>query len=94
MVFEDVRNLCAISGDAMHLLPRYVASGSVNNVFINHPEPPVQYGGNDNKRQKGRFDSNAESEPSRDSRHSDTYGKHLLTLVCSAVVHCHENYFV
>lgn len=78
MVFEDVRNLCAISGDAMHLLPRHVANSSVNNVFINHPEPPVQYGGNDNKRQRARHESSTEL----DSRHGETYGKHLLTLVC------------
>ena len=84
MVFQNVRNLCAISGDAVQLLPNHVASASVSNVFVNHPEPPVQYDGGDSyKRQRGRDDSGSSCESRGDSRPGEAYGKHLLTLVCN-----------
>lgn len=75
MVFQNVRNLCAISGDAVQLLPRHVGSASVDSIFINHPEPPVQYGGSDHKRQKVGGEAGAEAWK------GDAFGKHLLTLV-------------
>lgn len=77
MVFENVRNLCAISGDAFHVLPHRFNACSVNSIFINHPEPPVQYGG-ESKRQKVR---GGDDTGGLDSRGSEAYGKHLLNLV-------------
>lgn len=82
MVFHDVRNLCVISGDAVQLLPRHFSSASVSNIFINHPEPPVQYGGHENVRAKfGNCGNGSQADTRDDFRRGDSYGKHLLTLV-------------
>lgn len=68
MVFQNVRNLCAISGDAVQISPKYFQNCIFSNIFVNHPEPPVQYGG---------FSRREQSE----KRGDDMYGKHLLTTV-------------
>jgi tRNA G46 methylase TrmB len=79
MVFQNVRNLCAMSGDAVELLPSHIGSGSLSSVFVNHPEPPVQYDGGDNfKRMRGRDEGDA--EPRAEARAGEAYGKHLLTI--------------
>lgn len=80
MVFQNVRNLCAISGDATQLLPSHIGSGSLNSVFVNHPEPPVQYGGGDSGKRQRRSDD-AAGAVDVDNRSGEAYGKHLLTLV-------------
>ena len=46
-VLNDVKNLCAIGGDAAYVLQHHFAAGSCSNVFINHPEPPERTGGVD-----------------------------------------------
>ena len=46
-VLNDVKNLCAIGGDAAYVLRHHFAPGSCNSVFINHPEPPERTGGVD-----------------------------------------------
>eukprot|EP00940_MAST-03C_sp_MAST-3C-sp2_P000964 g964.t1 len=42
MVFEGLRNLCVVGGDAREILRRHVAPTSVHHLFVNHPEPPSQ----------------------------------------------------
>lgn len=49
MVFENVQNLLAIAGDAMTILPRHFSEQSVDEIFVNHPEPPQQQGGEDSE---------------------------------------------
>ena len=41
-VFNGVRNLSVISGDAGAVLRQHVPAASVAHVFVNHPEPPQQ----------------------------------------------------
>jgi tRNA G46 methylase TrmB len=45
MIFAEARNMCVMGGDAMLVLPRNFPDKSVGNVFVNHPEPPQQTGG-------------------------------------------------
>jgi hypothetical protein len=35
-------NFVAAGGDALHVLPTRIARGSVDGLFVNHPEPPHQ----------------------------------------------------
>mmetsp|Transcript_16942 Transcript_16942/g.25562 ORF Transcript_16942/g.25562 Transcript_16942/m.25562 type:complete len:749 (+) Transcript_16942:52-2298(+) len=44
-VFEGASNLAVFCGDAGEILPMYVAEESLQNVFVNYPEPPQQLGG-------------------------------------------------
>eukprot|EP00941_MAST-03F_sp_MAST-3F-sp1_P003533 g3533.t1 len=39
-ILRRLNNLCVIAGDASFILPNYFSGKSVNNIFINHPEPP------------------------------------------------------
>ena len=91
MVFENVRNLCVIGGDAMYVLPSHIGDACLHSVYINHPEPPVQRGSN--KRQKVSADSEVENSVARDSA-GDAYGKHLLSLVSISKLHAHCHYWV
>jgi len=45
MVFEAVTNLAIMDGDASKVLPERCAAGSVAELFINFPEPPLWSGG-------------------------------------------------
>lgn len=38
-----------MGGDAMLVLPRHVSDGCVGNIFVNHPEPPQQTGGDNSE---------------------------------------------
>ena len=40
MVFEGVRNLCLLGGDASQILPGHIMPNSVDHIFVNFPEPP------------------------------------------------------
>ena len=42
-------NLCVIGGDAAKILPERIQTGSIDFLFINHPEPPQQTGGFDSQ---------------------------------------------
>lgn len=42
MVCAEATNVCVMGGDAMQVIPSYIAANTFNNVFINHPEPPQQ----------------------------------------------------
>ena len=48
-VCSGASNLCAMGGDALTILPTRIAPSSVQNVFVNHPEPPQQQGGLDSQ---------------------------------------------
>ena len=41
-VCAETKNLCVIGGDAVSVLGTRIAGGSLQNIFINHPEPPQQ----------------------------------------------------
>lgn len=45
MIYSEVKNMCVLGGDAMLVLPRHVRNNSVGHIFVNHPEPPQQTGG-------------------------------------------------
>ncbi len=49
MIYSDVQNLCVVGGDAMMVLPRHIGNGTIGNIFVNHPEPPQQTGGDDSE---------------------------------------------
>ena len=42
VVCAEAANVCVMGGDAMQVIPTYLAANTFNNVFINHPEPPQQ----------------------------------------------------
>lgn len=44
-VNEAVRNLAVMDGDASKVLPERCAEGSISELFINFPEPPLWSGG-------------------------------------------------
>eukprot|EP00939_MAST-03C_sp_MAST-3C-sp1_P002477 g2477.t1 len=44
MVYDKLRNLCVVGGDARRILDQHVIPKSVRHIFINHPEPPKQTG--------------------------------------------------
>lgn len=52
-VCAQTNNLCVIGGDAVSVLSRRIADRSVNNIFINHPEPPQQHS-NQGSQSQGR----------------------------------------
>lgn len=76
----------------MRIIPENIKSDSIRNVFVNHPEPPVQYGGSFAKdaaegvRPRKIFKSDGDASSTSDSHFctyaTDAYGKHLLTKVC------------
>ena len=43
-VLSGTRNFSAMGGDAAYVMRRYIAPGSVSNVFVNFPEPPHHSG--------------------------------------------------
>lgn len=43
-VFSGASNFAAMGGDAAYVMRRYIAPGSVSNVFVNFPEPPHHSG--------------------------------------------------
>lgn len=45
MAFEGAHNLCVLGGDAKGVLSRHIGRGSVSQVLVNFPEPPVWSGG-------------------------------------------------
>lgn len=45
-IFKEVHNFAVLGGDAVGVLSRHVASGSVDHLFVMHPEPPQQLGSN------------------------------------------------
>jgi tRNA G46 methylase TrmB len=48
-IYSKLNNLCVMGGDAMLVLPRHVSDGCVGNIFVNHPEPPQQTGGDNSE---------------------------------------------
>ncbi|KAG7361290.1 PPR: pentatricopeptide repeat domain containing protein [Nitzschia inconspicua] len=44
-----INNLCVIGGDSGRFLSNYLSPGSIDAVYINHPEPPTQTFGADSK---------------------------------------------
>lgn len=44
---SPVNNLCVIGGDSGRFLSHHLAPGSIDSVYINHPEPPTQTFGAD-----------------------------------------------
>lgn len=44
-VFAGIHNLCVLCGDAMTIIPTHMPSSVLDNVFVNHPEPPQQVAG-------------------------------------------------
>jgi tRNA G46 methylase TrmB len=36
-----------LCGDALKILPNYIAENTLTHVFVNYPEPPQQLGGDD-----------------------------------------------
>ena len=42
-----VRNLAVVCGDAAAVLADRISTASVDNIFVNHPEPPERTGGTD-----------------------------------------------
>jgi pentatricopeptide repeat protein len=86
MAFQNVRNLCSIHGDATAILPNHFSPGSVHSVFINHPEPPVQFGGWGTKNEnatEGETNDQEESSAGGSSKKPSgdwSQGKHLLSL--------------
>jgi len=44
MAMKGLSNLCVLAGDASKVLPERLAAGSVQQIFVNHPEPPQQRG--------------------------------------------------
>jgi pentatricopeptide repeat protein len=86
MAFQNVRNLCSIHGDATAILPNHFSPGSVHSIFINHPEPPVQFGGWGSKSEgaaEGETNNQEESASKGVPKKSGgdwSQGKHLLSL--------------
>ena len=84
MVFDGVKNLCALGGDANAVMARHIAPGTFQHVFINHPEPPQQTGGGGGGGGGGEaLDSGAhgaaEASSSSSSSSSSSQAEHLLT---------------
>lgn len=74
MVFDGVKNLCALGGDANAVMARHIAPGTFQHVFINHPEPPQQTGGGG-----GGGGEALDSKASSSSCSSSSQAEHLLT---------------
>ena len=45
MVLKGVSNMCVVGGDAHCVLRDRFRSGTVDNIFVNHPEPPERNSG-------------------------------------------------
>ena len=45
MILGGTKNLAVLGGDAYAVLPSNIRPGSVSEMFVNHPEPPQQTGG-------------------------------------------------
>lgn len=85
MAFQNVQNLCSIHGDATAILPKHFAPGSVHSVYVNHPEPPVQFGGWGSKNESGADGSNDQEDANNGNANKKSagdwsQGKHLLSL--------------
>ena len=39
---KPIDNLCVVGGDSGHFLGNYLSEGSVDSIYVNHPEPPTQ----------------------------------------------------
>lgn len=48
-LFASASNMCILGGDAMRILPDRIESGTLDYLFVNHPEPPQQTGGLDSQ---------------------------------------------
>lgn len=48
-IYSGLNNLLVLGGDAMDIIPNHMPSQSIDNIFINHPEPPQQIGGVDSE---------------------------------------------
>jgi pentatricopeptide repeat protein len=48
-ICANISNLCAIAGDANTIVSKHLQPDSMENIFINHPEPPQQYGGEESQ---------------------------------------------
>ena len=45
MLLKGVKNMCVVGGDAHRVMERHFLQESVDNIFINHPEPPERNSG-------------------------------------------------
>ena len=45
MLLKGVKNMCVVGGDAHAVMERHFLLESVDNIFINHPEPPERNSG-------------------------------------------------
>ena len=48
-IYTGLNNLLVLGGDAMDIIPNHIPSQSMDNIFVNHPEPPQQIGGFDSE---------------------------------------------
>ena len=72
MVFNGVRNMCVIGGDANLVVQHHIAPQTFDYVFINHPEPPQQTG--------NATTSNTQNDDSAESAEANSsQADHLLT---------------